>query len=264
MVPILKRTRHPISDLPDEALIHRVWDVEEIKKVMARRTFYQANEAREAELSRLWVSLPENQATASIGSNWGYYVGMGEIRKYYIQQRQAALEQDLAAWQDASPELHLRQEDLGFGRAQMHPVSTHLIEEAEDGKTAQGLFYSVGYEAVGRPNGKSEALWYCECVAVDFIREPSGWKIWHLVITNDFVVAPGSVYSSQPLLFPPGEHPCQKEFGVPTVPMRVHDTQFHWADGYPFLPEPYTTYRPERGYGPQGHPDYDAKGGEGQ
>ena len=59
-----------------EETMLRVWDVEEIKKLMSRRVYYIANEWRARELDELWVSDPEHQKTASFGRNTGYYVGM--------------------------------------------------------------------------------------------------------------------------------------------------------------------------------------------
>ena len=105
----------------------RVWDVEEIKKLMSRRVYYIANEWRARELDELWVSDPEHQKTASFGRNTGYYVGMEEIRKYYVDR-------------------HLAEMGDGTGYLSNHPVSTGLVREAEDGRTAKGMWYSIAQE----------------------------------------------------------------------------------------------------------------------
>ena len=52
----------------NEERILRVWDIETIKDLMSRRTIYETQEQHAQEL---WVQLPENQATASFGKNWG-------------------------------------------------------------------------------------------------------------------------------------------------------------------------------------------------
>ena len=59
----------------DEELIQRVWDVEEIKKLIHKRVIYIANEMRKEELNDLWVQNPEHKKTASFGRNTGYYTG---------------------------------------------------------------------------------------------------------------------------------------------------------------------------------------------
>ena len=74
-----------------EETMRRVWDVEEIKKLMGRRVYYIANEWRARELDELWVREPEHQKTASFGRNTGYYVGMDAIRAYYVDSHNAAM-----------------------------------------------------------------------------------------------------------------------------------------------------------------------------
>ena len=72
----------------DEELIQRVWDVEEIKKLIHKRVIYIANEMRKEELNDLWVQDPNHQKTASFGRNTGYYTGMDAIRDYYVVHHQ--------------------------------------------------------------------------------------------------------------------------------------------------------------------------------
>lgn len=96
----------------DDELIRRVWDVEEIKKLANKRVYYQANEWRDKELDELWTT--ENQKTASFGSNTGFYVGLDSIRKWYSARTG------------------------GTGFLTSHPISTGLVELAEEGKTAKG------------------------------------------------------------------------------------------------------------------------------
>lgn len=54
----------------DEELIQRVWDVEEIKKLIHKRVIYIANEMRKEELNDLWVQDPNHQKT---GFLWKKY-----------------------------------------------------------------------------------------------------------------------------------------------------------------------------------------------
>ena len=68
----------------DLQLMQRVWDVEQVKKLAAKRCYYIANDWREKELSELWVTGEDAKKTASFGRNWGYYIGMDAIREYYV------------------------------------------------------------------------------------------------------------------------------------------------------------------------------------
>ena len=72
----------------DEELIQRVWDVEEIKKLIHKRVIYIANEMRKEELNDLWVQNSEHKKTASFGRNTGYYTGMDAIHDYYVVHHQ--------------------------------------------------------------------------------------------------------------------------------------------------------------------------------
>ena len=66
---------------------------------------------------------------------------------------------------------------------------TPVIEVAGDGKTAKGIWYSIGIGV--RPNVNSDGTytkstsWMWEKYAVDFIKEDGKWKIWHLINMMD-------------------------------------------------------------------------------
>lgn len=63
----------------DDEQIRRVWDMEEVKDLMARRAYYYMQDMRREELETLWVQKPENRETAVFGSNWGFYLGLDNI-----------------------------------------------------------------------------------------------------------------------------------------------------------------------------------------
>ena len=133
----------------NEERILRVWDIETIKDLMSRRTIYEAQEQHAQELEELWVQLPENQATASFGKNWGYYVGMDEIRRYYVTEYDARVRQELISI--GKPDA-----PSGYGRFLLHPLSTPNVTLAEDGKTAQGTWYSIGTDCYPLANGEAD------------------------------------------------------------------------------------------------------------
>lgn len=220
----------------DDELIRRVTDIEEIKKVANKRVFYMINEWREEELRDLWVAEPEHRISASFGKNTGFYVGMEAIHGYYVTRHAAELGD-------------------GVGHMNAHPISTGLVHLAGDGKTARGLWYCIGQDT--RPNGDGTALamWNCGKVAIDFIREADGWKIWHIVEANDFTCEAGTVYSDQSVYIDYATDPVAVEFGKPTIPMITHDATFNWWDNYPAPPEPYDTWSDENSYGPEGYPE---------
>ncbi len=219
--------------------MRRVWAVEQVKDLMSRRAMYSANEERDRELRELWVSEPAHQATASFGRNYGYYVGMDAIRDYYVTKHAERLEA-LG----------------GIGYMECHAVSTPYVVLAEDGKSARGLWYSIGQETYPDANGKINALWVHDKIAADFLLEDDGWKIWRLILSND-VWHPASVpFMAMPDKLPEEMDWIRAEFGTPTVPMKVHDPLYLWTDDYPAMPKPYQTMSPEISYGPEGHPSH--------
>lgn len=239
-------------EFTDDELIRRVWDVEEIKKVVNKRVYYQTNEWREQELNDLWVSEDANKATASFGKNTGYYVGMDEIKKYYVDHHIEDRKAQLAAISAANPEIANTEENLHIGCLVSHPVSTGLVELAGDGKTAKGIWYSIGQETTANPDGTGTALWEPGKVAYDFIKEGDEWKIWHLVEANDLYSEAGENYSEQEVYHNYETNPIDIEFGEPTIKVITHNTDFNWWDNYPAMPEPYDTWSDDISYGPEG------------
>lgn len=239
--------------------IRRVWDIEEIKDLMGRRGFYQANDMRREELTDLWVTQAQHQKTASMGSNWGYYVGMKDISYYYVVKHDQDRRRQLEQYTQAHPEVADTEDNLGRGCMVWHPVSTPMVILADDGKTAKGFWYVIGQESVATGAPLAECSWYMDRLAVDFVKEDGRWKIWHLVVANDLCLEAGrdaEELLSKPL---PGTWPPENEFlaGEPTIRMLTHNSAMNWSDNYPFLPEPYVTFRDEISYGPEGHPDYE-------
>lgn len=227
----------------NEQLIARVWDVEEIKKVVHKRVYYIAGDRRQEELDDLWVSLADNKKTASFGRNWGYYVGMDEIKKYYVDSHNG--------------KLSIQQKDNGaagpnVGNLYSHPASTGLVRLAGDGKTAKGMWYCIAQETLAKPDGTADARWMLERIAIDFIKEGEQWKIWHMVIAADLNCEAGEDYSKQPVYVDWDTDTVKCEFGKPAIEVLTHDSTFNWWDDYPFIPQPYDTFTDDISYGPEG------------
>ena len=225
--------------------MRRVWAVEEIKDLMSRRAMYSANEERARELDELWVSSPENASTAAFGRNYGYYTGMDAIRSYYVD----AHEKTLAALD-------------GKGYMECHAVSTPYVELAGDGRSARGLWYSIGQETYPGPDGRIQALWVNDKIAADFLLEDDGWKIWRLVLSNDVWHPAGVPMGAMPDKLPEEMDWIRREFGAPTIPMKVHDPLYLWSDDFPAMPKPYETIDAAHSYGPEGHPNYRTEAAE--
>ncbi len=219
----------------DEARMARVWDIEAIKNLAHRRTFYQTNNERQRELDDLWVREPEHQATASIGATWGYYVGMDEVRRYTL------------AVNPARP-----------GYSSFMPLSSHAIQIAGDGKTAQGLRYSIAEQSNTDADGVTKACWTIGKVGIDFVRETDGWRIWHLFRAGDVYCEPGKNVQDEPVDPVPGApYPCPAcdFFGKPTLEMQAYVNRY---SNYPYPPAPtaYETFSDIVSNGSAGNPKF--------
>lgn len=223
--------------------IRRVWDMELIKDLMSRRAMYSANEERNKELNELWVKESKHTKTAAFGRNYGYYVGMDEIRAYYV-------------------DAHKSKTDKlgGVGYMENHAVSSPYVELAADGMSARGLWYSIGQETYPGPDGQPRAIWVNDKIAADFVLEKGGWKIWHLLLSNDIWHPAGMPMAAMPDKITHEMDWIREEFGSPTIQMEVHNPLYLWTDNYPSMPKPYETIDNKNSYGPEGHPDYRKEG----
>lgn len=230
----------------DDELISRVWDKEQIKNIVGRRAFYYANGQRERELSELWVQKAANRKTACFGRNWGYYIGMDDIKRYYVHEdtkNRYVLLDKLGIDAD--------NKNLGFGWTAFHTATTPMIYIAGDGKTAKGLWYCPGMETTPAGDGDADALWVFATMGIDFIKEDGEWRMWHLVIANDYVCRAGECYQDGAI---DEIDPTMADFGAPTLARIVHDPRYNWGDDFPFMPKPYQTFTSEISYGPEGNP----------
>ena len=70
------------EDFATETRAWRAYQVEEVKKVLSKRAYLEHANRRAEALDTLWTK--ERADSATYGRNWGYYVGLENIRKYYV------------------------------------------------------------------------------------------------------------------------------------------------------------------------------------
>lgn len=128
----------------DDERVIRIWDIETVKDLMSRRQVMQMNNDRRAELETLWVKEPAHQATASLGSNWGYYVGMPEIERFYVAEYTEKLQKALEEKCAANSQLQNIRDSFGYGDLIAHHVSTPLRGAGRRWKDGQGRMVFAG------------------------------------------------------------------------------------------------------------------------
>jgi hypothetical protein len=133
--------------------------------------------------------------------------------------------------------------DNPVGMLAIHPTTTSVIEVAQDGKTAKGVWIGTGLVAsVDKESGKSNCMWEWDRYGVDFIKEAGKWKFWHFHVYTIFNCGWDDKWADQ---FNRGEMKMEfpDEFKPDAPPVDSHpyrpDTVFPLI---PALPEPYETF----------------------
>ena len=212
------------EDFDLETRAWRAYQVEEVKKVLSKRSYLEHANRRAEALDTLWTK--ERADSATYGRNWGYYVGLENIRKYYV---------------DGNP-------FGGAGTDVCHPFTTYKIIIADDNKTAQATWYSIGYEINPALGKDVDCYWDDQRCGADLV--------WHYFAGTDFAVRPGFPYAS---LRTEETTPCdkqlEKEFGTPDVAFKAYDSFYNYYF-YPEITMEHATFADAISNGPEGNPNY--------
>jgi hypothetical protein len=162
----------------------------EVQNVFSKHAYYHQVGKFCEEMEDIWVKENGPNAATAQWINGGRVQNFAEIKANYCTNHYESLKQILTNLSKVVPTVKDIPANVGAGNEYvMHTQETPVIEVAGDGKTAKGLWYSIGIGV--RPNVKSDSTytksteWMWEKYAVDFIREDGKWKIWHLVNMMD-------------------------------------------------------------------------------
>lgn len=150
-----------------EQQAQRAYDMYQIKNVMGRHAYYHSWSLHPDELANIWSKRDD----VAWGNSFGFHYGRDVLYDYYAKPQESGEQEN--------------------GVLFMHTLTTPLIEVAEDGQTAQAMWYTPGF-GCGPDGGLN---WMHERYAVDFIKEDGEWKIWHLFVGTDFSFAFGTQLS---------------------------------------------------------------------
>lgn len=232
-----------------EQMVQRALDNQEIQNVMSRHEYYHAIGKHKEEIDELWAhKIPGASFEAG---DVGRTEGIEEIERIYVEGNKLRGKQVLKEMRKLFPEIEDVPENEFIGTTIMHTLTTPVIEVAEDGKTAKGIWVSPGHLTTVK-DGKLQAFWFWERYGVDFAKENGQWKIWHLRVYTDFLTpydkswVENSLTPPSPNVEPEGfpkpnrppTLPAYKEYSPTTVP------QYE-----PRPPEPYRTFSETFSYG---------------
>lgn len=164
----------------------RAMDVHEIQNVMSLHEYYHSACKHTEELDAIWARKAADVAFEEALFK-ARFVGLEAIEKYYVDFMMGTLFKSAnVVTREFFPQVKNDPEDkLGFGLAYIHTLTTPVIEVAEDGETAKGVWISPGY--MTQPSiEKLRAYWHWDRYGVDFIKEDGKWKIWHFFVGREF------------------------------------------------------------------------------
>jgi hypothetical protein len=143
------------------------------------------------ELDELWAL---NEPDAGWRSDEGYWVDKDVLINYYVTYFDTFRAVDLKAFVEKHLQVAETKDNLGAGTSMFHTNSTPAIEIAGDGKTAKGIWYSVG-QVTQTPGGKQSPTYVWEWYGVGFIKVDGKWKIWHFMVMTDWSAGAGQSWA---------------------------------------------------------------------
>lgn len=186
--------------------------------------------------------------------NDGSYVGEEAVRGYYAASAEITAKKS-AFIRDLFPEKLgdlFDEEIFGVGQLRAMPITTPVIEIAEDGKTAKGIWHVQGSENGVTPYGPL-SYWTLGFICIDFVKEDDDWKLWHVLHAVDIHNPMGENWVE------PKQHELMEGFeSLAELKLPAYSVERTNFAGYsadrpftapPRLPEPYGTFGETFSYG---------------
>jgi len=233
-------------------LVCRWEDQRDIKNLMGKYSNCIILNREHQIVPMFWAQRDENVCLAL---NDGYYKGKAAVEAYYS----AAYERNklvASLLKKRFPEElgDMSDEDVyGIGPFKVKPMACPVIEIAEDGKTAKGLWYCQGAYSEVEASGPV-AHWTWGYFAVDFVREEEDWKILHMMHFNDVDAITGQSWGKPQTAYPdlpefielknfeyPAYTKAEELYPIYTLRRSLPKT--------PGIPEPYRTFSETFSYG---------------
>lgn len=240
-----------MKTMTSEELLARLEWRREIRNLMGKMSHDYAVK-QEAEIYSRYFSRRED---VCLGLNNGYYKGAEAVSGYYRALGEeielgSKLIQKLFPKElgDKSPE-----EIYGVGMLSYVPFESQLIEIAEDGQTAKGIWNVRGSTCRLTESGPV-ANWIFGWAAADFVLEGDEWKILNLLLVYNVDHQSGVGFCEEEKKFEPVaglEAMAEFHLPAPNVPKTVMETYYpdRPRTKSPRLPEPYTTFAETFSYG---------------
>jgi len=143
--------------------IQRLEDIQDIHNIMGRRAYLHSAGRHDREIGELWSTQDD---VVFEPEDMGAWTKLSSIKKSYVNGN---------PFPTGTKGLMIE-----------HTLTTPVIEIAENGETAKGVWVSPGHETFPDDQGHHKAHWSWGRYAVDFRKEKGVWKIWHLHVLTTF------------------------------------------------------------------------------
>ncbi len=164
----------------------------EVQNIFSKHAYYHQVGKHCEEIEDIWVAEdgPNAETARWTLSGRTLYKGIDKIKYEYCTRHLDDQKKTLEDLSKKVPSIRNIPDNIGAGSEYvMHTQETPVIEVAGDGKTAKGIWYSIGLAVRGSvdESGNTSVAtgWMWEKYGVDFIREDGEWKIWHLINLMD-------------------------------------------------------------------------------
>jgi len=212
--------------------IQRCEDVNQIQNLLASYV-YTHEVGRTADLTEKVFAINDPDVSWEVAGT-GYFKGSDSVKK--------------ALGNNVSP-------NPIPGNLSVHCLTTPVIEVADDGRTAKGIWISPGAITIPNPQtGKMKGFWAWTRYGCDFIKEDNTWKIWHYHVYSIFLAPSGSDFAEPgaPDLFKKSDNGKPPARPVPDGPTTFDNpyNQNYIAKLIPAPPQPYKAFEETFSYGP--------------
>jgi hypothetical protein len=201
-----------------ENRIQRLEDVREIQNLLGKR-MYLSSAGLHKKVNELFAQKIPSVTSEAAGE--GVYDGIQGLQK--------------------SLQVTKMKDGDRVGFLSVNTLTTPVVEVANDGKTAKGIWLAPGCTSrKDRKSGKLHAYWVWAKVGVDFIKEDGTWKIWHYQVYMIFQTRYEESWI-EPNKFP---RPALSEDLKPDRPTTYHHIYGPTSktEYVPAPPEPYETW----------------------
>jgi len=233
-------------------LIDRAEAAVECEKVMSRHVYYHAGGIHRQEIEEFWVKGEK--------CTWAHAFGQFGNKSNYILNYADNQERDCREVFDEVVKIYPEIADpkrvpdyRAICEEAMHFTVSPIIEVAEDGQTAKGLFYTPGVIfSTLNPEEAREGMWMWERYGADFVKEDGKWVYQNLKVCPDLsnqMDTPDWPVAPKPRMAPPppeeGEEapaPAPKHDVTWPGPLYYSLTPTQTPQEVPFIPVPYRTF----------------------